>query len=402
MLNQKIWILLSFFLMSHLGFSQKVTISVASDVAQQLRVNDLSFQIQMNVGEISLIEIEESLLPLISHLAHEDFKRCGGYVVEESSFLGSLALDTMKERETSFKAPYFSDQDSIKKILPLVDSNKMKATIEKLSSFQNRYYQSQHGVDSQTWIYNSWKELAEGRDDVEVSFFEHRSFAQPSVVLKIKGTESPDEHIILGGHGDSIAGWFPSSSTRAPGADDNASGIATLTESLRVFLATGKRPEKSIEFISYAAEEVGLRGSKEIAESYEAEKKEISAVLQFDMTNFSGSPYDFILINDYTTGGLSSYLGSLIDTYLPDYSWRYDECGYACSDHVSWYRAGYAVAFPFESTFDAHNEKIHTRGDILSASDDSAVHASKFAKLAVAFLLEMTSKEEGDEGSEEI
>ena len=53
----------------------------------------------------------------------------------------------------------------------------------------------------------------------------------------------------------------------APGADDDASGIATLTEVIRVALANGWKPKRTVKFMGYAAEEVGLRGSNAIAQN---------------------------------------------------------------------------------------------------------------------------------------
>ncbi len=48
-------------------------------------------------------------------------------------------------------------------------------------------------------------------------------------------------------------------------SDDDASGIASLTEVIRAAMAMGYRPARTVKFMGYAAEEVGLKGSKEIA-----------------------------------------------------------------------------------------------------------------------------------------
>jgi putative aminopeptidase FrvX len=53
----------------------------------------------------------------------------------------------------------------------------------------------------------------------------------------------------------------------APGADDDASGIAPLLEVLRIALASGWKPKRTVKFMGYAREEVGLRGSNAIATS---------------------------------------------------------------------------------------------------------------------------------------
>ena len=93
------------------------------------------------------------------------------------------------------------------------------------------------------------------------------------MILTVQGAELPDEIVVLGAHLDSINTSGGGSTTqRAPGADDDASGIATLTEVIRISLASGWRPKRTVKFMGYAAEEVGLRGSKAIAQSFRQRK----------------------------------------------------------------------------------------------------------------------------------
>ena len=57
-----------------------------------------------------------------------------------------------------------------------------------------------------------------------------------------------EEIIVIGGHADSIAGFWGGAKAHAPGADDNASGISTITEIIRVFLESGVKPERTVQF----------------------------------------------------------------------------------------------------------------------------------------------------------
>ena len=260
-----------------------------------------------------------------------------------------------------------------------------------MSTFKNRYYKSTHGVSSQEWLFKKWKKIANNHPNVKISFFRHSDYPQPSVIATIKGSTHANEHLIIGGHGDSIAGWFPSENTPAPGADDNASGIAVITEVFKTIIDTKHLPKRSLQFISYAAEEVGLRGSTDIATTYKKQDKKIKGVLQFDMTNFDGDQNHIVLIDDYTTSTQNNYLIQLIKTYLPKITWTKGKCGYACSDHVSWFRNGYPVSFPFESRFSNHNKHIHSAHDTLENMNKNAKHSLPFAKLALAYLLELSS-----------
>jgi cyclophilin family peptidyl-prolyl cis-trans isomerase len=75
-----------------------------------------------------------------------------------------------------------------------------------------------------------------------------------NVIGILKGSEKPDEYVILGAHLDSFDG--------ATGAIDNGSGVARMMEAIRLLSAAGAKPKRSIMIQLYAAEERGLVGSK--------------------------------------------------------------------------------------------------------------------------------------------
>ncbi|HMG21830.1 MAG TPA: M28 family peptidase, partial [Kofleriaceae bacterium] len=70
-----------------------------------------------------------------------------------------------------------------------------------------------------------------------------------------------------------------------------------------------------------------------------------------------------------------------------------DACGYACSDHASWFRTGVPASMPFESRSRDRNRAIHTRRDTLETSGNNAAHAVKFARLAAAYVIELAKGE---------
>jgi leucyl aminopeptidase len=107
------------------------------------------------------------------------------------------------------------------------------------------------------------------------------------------------------------------------------------------------------------------------------------------MTNHNGSNDDITLISDYTNEAQNKFIGNLIDTYLTDLNWGSDRCGYACSDHASWTAVGYPSSIPFEARKRDMNHQIHTRNDTLETMGGTAEHALKFAKLGLAYLIEL-------------
>ena len=341
----------------------------------------------------------------ISRYVHENERRCGGYFAfpdraqAEAFVRGDRAKLAMAK---SALARYALDnQATVGRWLPQVQEQRLYDTINHLSSYRNRYYASSHGRTSAEWIRDHWPSLAAGRSDVTTELFTACSTCstQPSVILTIRGWDLPDEVVVLGAHLDSINGSTRNDPNQlAPGADDDASGIATLTETLRIALADGWQPRRTVKFMGYAAEEVGLRGSNAIAQSFRASGVNVVSVLQVDMTNYkSGAVTDMKLISDYSNTDLKNFFVTLFDTYLAPMGLTRSNtaCGYACSDHASWTNAGYPAAMMFEAGDPGGSfPYIHTPYDTLATMGESAQHSVKFTQFALAYLGE-TAKTRG-------
>jgi len=284
------------------------------------------------------------------------------------------------------------DQQSVvTPMLTHMQASNIGQTIADMSSYANRYYTTNNGVNASNWLKQRWSTMAAGRSDIAVTQYTHASWPQKSVILTITGSDNPNEVVVLGGHLDSINQAGTSETTRAPGADDDASGIASMTEVLRVMIASGYKPRRTIKLIGYAAEEVGLRGSQDIAQNHKANNVDVVGVMQLDMTNYKGSADDIYLYTDYTDSAQNSFVGNLIATYLPTLKIGYDRCGYACSDHASWTAAGYWSSMPFEAAMGEDDPYIHTANDTYANTGNQAEHALKFARMALAYAVELGS-----------
>lgn len=333
----------------------------------------------------SVFRVAESELPNVASLMHEKFHKCGGF----------FAHSTREEAEADLAPPapaspqsYTVDQAAV--VRPLAAAAReasLRATIDGLASFHNRYYQSDSGVAAARWLEARWRDLAMGMPGATVRTVAHSGWKQPSVVLTIPGASKPDELVVLGGHLDSINGMWGGADKKAPGVDDNASGIAVLTEAVRVLGEAGFRPQRTVQFIGYAAEEVGLRGSADLAKQYKAAGTKVTGVVQFDMTNFPGSGPGIWVLTDNVDPALSAHLKALVEAYAGVPALQ-TACGYGCSDHASWTRAGYPASAAFESAFNTMNKNIHTERDTVQNAGGDAAHSLPFAKLAVAFAVE--------------
>jgi leucyl aminopeptidase len=335
--------------------------------------------------QVSVFRVDSERLPNLSRLMHERFGRCGGFFAHETQ---EEAAADLRPAASATAGPYTLDQqDLVKPLMQRVREAELKSTIETLAAYNNRYYQAESGVEAARWIKERWQTLAAAIPGASAKLVNHERWKQPSVVLTIPGTDKADEIVVLGGHLDSISGWGNEQS-RAPGADDDASGIAVLTEAVRILGESGLRPRRTIEVMGYAAEEVGLRGSKDLAQQYANKQAKVVGVIQFDMTNFKGSAEDIYLLEDYVDPALTAFLGRLIEAYV-GVRWSKTRCGYGCSDHASWTRSGFAASLAFESSFENYNDKIHSNRDTLGNSGGNAEHSVNFAKLALAFAVEL-------------
>jgi leucyl aminopeptidase len=332
-------------------------------------------------GDHAVVAVDARDLETLSEEMHEVFHRCGGFMVHDS------LDDALHVQKDGPKKPVDYTLDRallVNALLPKLQEQAILGTIRELSSMQNRYYQSASGAAASTWLRDKWRSFSD-RTDISFELFD-QGYAQKSVILTIPGTTRANEVVVLGGHLDSIA--IGGRNSNAPGADDDASGIATLTEIVRVLLQTNYRPERTIKVMAYAAEEVGLRGSLAIVKEFKKRKINVVGALQLDMTNYQGSDKDIWLMRDFTDAAQNTFLVRLIETYVGA-TWAFDACGYACSDHASWTRAGVPASMPFEARMHDRNTAIHTKHDTLEMSDENAIHALKFARLGAAYAIEM-------------
>lgn len=95
-----------------------------------------------------------------------------------------------------------------------------------------------------------------------------------NIVAEIRGSEKPDEFVLLGAHFDS---W-----DFATGAQDNGSGTAEVMEAARVLASLKTPPKRSIRFALWGGEEEGIIGSRAYVKEHAAEVEKCVANLNSD------------------------------------------------------------------------------------------------------------------------
>ncbi|EPS45299.1 hypothetical protein H072_674 [Dactylellina haptotyla CBS 200.50] len=258
--------------------------------------------------------------------------------------------------------------------------------LKALTSFHTRHYRTSSGRDAALWIQKRLKSVPSGATNTTVELFQH-GWKQPSVIARIPGVSNTT--VILGAHIDSVNMYLPFF-LAAPGANDDASGVVAL---LSVFDALSRSllsPTNTIELQFYAAEEAGFWGSAEVLSSYNNAHRDVHSVLQFDMIGRMASkekPAVGIVI-DYLPASFNKYLKLLVSTYL-DIPAVDTACGYACSDHASAIRYGYAGGLVTAGRLEASaaEDVSHTGSDTMERIYID--HVMEFTKLGVAYAYEL-------------
>lgn len=289
---------------------------------------------------------------------------------------------------------HISQHDLMDSMVDHIDRKSMYNDLAHFTSFYTRYYKSESGYQSALWladkIYNLTQHLPS--ELVSIEKFKHDGWDQFSIIVSVKGEETPENIVVLGSHQDSMNLILPSL-LPAPGADDDGSGTVTNLETLRLYvelLSKGYRPKNTIEFHFYSAEEGGMLGSLDLFTAYFERQKKVTAMLQQDMTGYVQDPNDehVGIITDHTTPQLTDFIKLIINSYLK-IPFKESKCGYACSDHSSATKNGYPAAFVIESQMSSNNHYVHTTMDTIDRL--SLDHMAEHAKIGLGYILELSN-----------
>lgn len=180
--------------------------------------------------------------------------------------------------------------------------------------------------------------------------------------LKGGNRELSDQFIIIGAHHDHLGMGGRGSSSRLQdtmavhyGADDNASGVAGVIELSQYIMS--RSPQRSFLFTTFAAEEMGLHGSRTLAANPVIDLEKVQAMINLDMIGRLNAERQLQI------GGIgtSPIFRSLLDSLNAQYNFKmaYSEAGYGPSDHSSFYAEDVPVLF---ISTGAHSD-YHTPAD---------------------------------------
>jgi len=258
----------------------------------------------------------------------------------------------------------------LKKAVAQVSEQNLTSTIKTLQSFKTRNLLSEQkavnfGIGAaRRWLLKEFQKIS-GLEVIDDGYLLPKQGGRivkdtelHNLVAIKKGKSQKERIIIVNAHFDTIAvskeGKFnyEDVNTEAPGANDDASGVAAVLEMARII--AGYETEATIHFIAFAGEEQGLVGSTLYAQKMKQQGKNIEAVLTMDMISnikagngyiestrvrvFSDDP------NDSPSRELARYVRRIGEMVLPamtvDLIFRADRFGRG-GDHTPFVLEGY-------------------------------------------------------------
>ena len=218
-----------------------------------------------------------------------------------------------------------SDVDSIiitpYRIIEGVNLTNLEKTIRDLSSFHTRHTESEYLDDVAYWLTEKLQSVC-GREvyvqnftytpdktddkDSDRKSNTHRqepsSYDLKNIICEKPG--STNNTVMISAHYDSRMEDINNSTARAPGADDNASGVSALLEIARI-LSNVSLNHHSIIFVLFSGEEQGKLGSTYYADYVHKTDVDLDLLINLDMIGFSSDIANNFLV-EYDNGNVVS------------------------------------------------------------------------------------------------
>ena len=162
-------------------------------------------------------------------------------------------------------------------LLSLVSRDNLETSINILSSFYTRHSKSRFINQVANWLKTKLHDF--GYTNVYFHDYSENGYQLKNVICHKQGLT--DRFIAICAHFDSIMEDINNAEDRAPGADDNASGVSAVLEIARVL--SEAELQQSIQFVFFSGEEQGQWGSRNYAQYLNENKTELHRLINLDM-----------------------------------------------------------------------------------------------------------------------
>ncbi|MDD4919332.1 MAG: M28 family metallopeptidase [Bacteroidales bacterium] len=280
-----------------------------------------------------------------------------------------------------------------------VSQDSISSYISTLTGFHTRHNLSsradhEKGIGAASrWLYQKvagWIPLSGGRLYVENINYTaggtgsrlDRQVELANVMAVLRGSGS--QEILLLAHYDSRVDDNSDSTSFAPGANDNGSGVACLLESIRVM--AGIPLQATVRFLFLSGEEHGLLGAACMADMARSQGWNVTAVINFDMignaqageTGHRDNSRTRVFSVEGPSRELARYIGETAMTYVDNMNvaliYRNDRYGRG-GDHTPFLKAGYTAVriCEFHENYDRTHQLVRDENGILLGDLPSGV-----------------------------
>jgi Zn-dependent M28 family amino/carboxypeptidase len=236
-----------------------------------------------------------------------------------------------------------------------IDINEWYKNVEYLASF-NRYYKSKDIIIVRDWLKKEFEKL---NFKTTIQEFNIKNTKGYNLIAEIKGTTTPNEIFIVGAHYDSIS---ENPALSAPGAEDDASGTAALISMAKTLL--NNPPLKTIRFIAFSGEEMGLLGSEYYVKNIliNNEKEKIKGAIIMDMIGFDkDNDLDCLIETNKSSEAMVNILQQMAKKYTKlTISTTYNYWG---SDHEPFLNNNIPAALTIENDYEDYID-YHKTSDL--------------------------------------
>lgn len=338
-----------------------------------------------------------------------DLERLAEQTVKKHGFCRSFdgTLHNL-EREKSYKSEWAEStaqwdssltDEQVQALVEKVDANSIMKNLKHLTSYHSRHVSSQEVVKARQWIedqlvttFGMQKGLSSLKLERENLERERKKEFIANAAAKMPG-HGGAEHVVVGAHYDDL----PSAPSRAPGAEDNGSGVAVMLEVARVLSAAWKKseyPYHAVHFVGFGGEEIGLKGSqafvRDDAADLERNGGKLRAAVIMDEVGWKAKGNYGVQLetrNAPHNVKLMDELGRAGKKYNPDLKIvsSFNPFG---SDHMPFINKGYPAVLLINEDDEAY-PNYHQTGDSLDNVDLELM--TRIARLEVAAVARMAN-----------
>jgi hypothetical protein len=276
----------------------------------------------------------------------------------------------------------------IQRLVGMISEANLRQTILDLQAFRTRYSTNPRCDSAAQYLHQRFSAL--GLDSVDYDYYLYQGYNLKNVDALYRGRVRPESLVIAGGHFDS---YSSQPQTSAPGADDDASGVAAALEIARVLRTA--RFRKTLRYLAFSGEEQWMKGSTHWVEFVAVPRGlRIDGFYNLDMIGYTASDTSLLYVTPNTASRSLAVLAESanaqygIGLHVANY-WDEDAAG----DHTPFWDRGFKAVFVIEDSewgiWNGSNPHYHTTHDTLGNLRMSLVtRATRLAAACLATLAE--------------